>query len=243
MITPRALIFDLDNTLCQCTEFYNNAKQEMVSLINARIPGLNTEAILTRFHDYDLRAMRLGGFGATHFPSSLRAVFEILAAEHGYRPTDDELTEAYAIGQRVLTRTYPLYEGVYAMLQAYHASGLRLAIYTKGGDTVQRAKIKAQGIEKFFDVIHTTPDHKTADGWLAVVRALKVTPQDVLVIGDSLKDDIETASAAGLTTVHVTPLTTNPAMAQIGHSPVTPAYALSSVRDLISICPPPSRTR
>jgi putative hydrolase of the HAD superfamily len=82
-----------------------------------------------------------------------------------------------------------------------------LGIATNGPADVQRIKLTVSGLRRFFPVVVASsevgagkPDPRI---FAIAVERLRVSPEDVLVVGDSLEKDVAGAHAAGLRCVWV----------------------------------------
>jgi putative hydrolase of the HAD superfamily len=87
------------------------------------------------------------------------------------------------------------------VLNQLKALGLKLGVISNF-DTRIYSVLQALGIRRFFDTVtisseagYSKPQREIFD---AAVRALGVTPSDVLMVGDSPHDDVEAAIQAGL---------------------------------------------
>ncbi|MDP9245194.1 MAG: HAD family hydrolase [Chloroflexota bacterium] len=82
-----------------------------------------------------------------------------------------------------------------------------LGIATNGPADVQRIKLTVSGLRRFFPVVVASSDVGAGKPdpriFAAAVERLRVSPEDVLVVGDSLAKDVAGAHAAGLRCVWV----------------------------------------
>ena len=108
-------------------------------------------------------------------------------------------------------RSYQLWitrAGWIALETLRYFAHLPKAILTNGPSDVQRAAIRASGLEDFFQTILVSGD---ADIGFAkphlrmfelACERLEVTPTETLMIGDRLDLDVQAAIAAGLQAIH-----------------------------------------
>lgn len=198
-----AIVFDLDNTLVECTKYFAEARTRLYRMILPLRPDLSREEFERVFRKIDTKNMRSPlGFGRDRFPTSTQEAYRVLCEEVGYTPTPSELEAAWAIGESVFEAPYKPYPGAIATLEWCRSQGLRLGLCTKGDPEVQRQKIERHGLERFFDHIAIVPQ-KHASEIGRTVDALGLPRREAVMVGDSLREDIDGGKMAGLATVWV----------------------------------------
>lgn len=210
-MSKRAIVFDLDNTLIECGQYYIDVKRQGAEYLS-EVTGLSVAACEKLIGDVDLAATSLhGSFSADRFPRSFEAA--AMAACHMVEhqrpnvvPYNKHIVEMWSIGNSVFSAPYEEYAGVKETLQCLKNEGWTLVLYTKGDDEVQKRKIDMHGYAHIFDhcVITLT---KTEQILEQVAVQLDIDVSESWAVGDSLKDDIAPAKALGFKTVHVRPRT------------------------------------
>jgi HAD superfamily hydrolase (TIGR01549 family) len=101
--------------------------------------------------------------------------------------------------------TYRLFDDVGELFTALKSAGIPLALITNGASDTQREKLRVLEIERWFDAVVISgeigiakPDVFPFD---LALNKLKVEPDKVWHVGDSLTADVAGAKAAGLTAV------------------------------------------
>jgi putative hydrolase of the HAD superfamily len=125
--------------------------------------------------------------------------FRLLLAELGHDPRRARvLARAYLA---CLSRRGDVLPGARRALRLLRRR-FRLAVVTNGYDRVQRARLRAARLFARFDVIVTSeragftkPDPRIVH---VALKALQVTGQQALYVGDDLHTDLGAASAAGV---------------------------------------------
>lgn len=113
------------------------------------------------------------------------------------------LDAAFRTGQRRFCRPYP------DALPAVERAGrdYRLALATNGPGDVQRAKLRASGLDRFFPIVIVSADIGSGKPDPAIFRSaldqLGVTPEEAVVVGDSHERDIVGADNAGIASILV----------------------------------------
>jgi putative hydrolase of the HAD superfamily len=147
----------------------------------------------------ELRALR------EWVPGYRRETWRRALADQGVH--DDEL--ARELGERFCAERRQLHEAfadaapALDALRADHA----LALVTNGASCWQREKLRASGLADRFDAIVVLGELGTAKPDPAVyahaLRALGAEPAEAVMVGDSLRNDVDGALAAGLGAVWV----------------------------------------
>lgn len=186
---PKALLFDLDDTLFLEEDFVRSGLAAVAQLMAPRL-GIAQGALLDRLW-YDFR--RLGRTGI--FDRFLKAY---PVAGVGV----PDLVAAYRHAPPAISLSC----GVIALLERLRER-YRLAIVTDGLETTQRAKVAALGLEHRVDAVvypwaleKPKPDPA---GFLEACRLLAVDPVEAIIVGDDPYHDMEAARAAGIAAIRV----------------------------------------
>lgn len=177
---PRAVLFDLDNTLV-------DRDAAFVRWVGNRVP---TEALPA------LVALDAGGHGPRP------RVFAAIAAITGEPVAEVHRAFFAKIGAHCRLR-----DDARATL-AHLRGRVKIGVVTNGDPTVQHSKIAGAGVQPWVDTIVVSGDvgvHKPgAAPFLAALARLEVAPTDAWMVGDHPDNDIAGAAALGLGTVFVT---------------------------------------
>lgn len=101
----------------------------------------------------------------------------------------------------------PLYPDVLSSLQTLRDQGHRLCLLTSGYRRLQRAKIEALGITRFFDEIHIDAVDESGSGKAAIISEWLLSGrwirEDLLIVGDSATNEIDAGVRLGISTVQI----------------------------------------
>lgn len=192
----RAVIFDLDDTLCD----YQKARKNAITHVNAILVnnGIDTDKFWDNYQKKE--------------PVLWRAFMDdtITKEEYRIRRYKDALPEDFCELAEKLNRVYmeeanhniQLFEDVIPLLEMLNMKGIKPAILTNGPSDGQRDKIRALSLEKYIQNIYISEEiglsKPNRDVFEYVVRKLHVEPCTVVMVGDSLEEDIKGAELAGI---------------------------------------------
>ena len=207
MRLPRALCFDLDDTLLDPSGF-----RASVVRTCERIAASHSTLDAARLLDANGRAWQ------SYWPEVEQRweLGEIDGARVGleaWRRTlracdcDDEAVAVLArdTHSAFARESHRLYDDVHEILAAAQRARMPLALVTNGSTDTQREKLQALGLDGAFDVVVISgevrvrkPDPRV---FALALRDLGVAAQDVWHVGDNPQTDVAGAKAAGLTAV------------------------------------------
>jgi len=112
-----------------------------------------------------------------------------------------DLAEFFACARRRLQRLMPDAREILVRLSESHALGM----LTNGAPDLQREKIAASGLGDFFQVVAVSGEHGIGkprpEIFHLLAEKLGVSPQEVVMVGNSLERDIAGARNAGIVSV------------------------------------------
>ncbi len=192
--TLKAMIFDMDNTLFDFVAAKLEACREILSFIG-REKGDIAEELLELFR-YFLR----GAYGFEDYENIRDYMQERnLFTAKGY----SECCEIYERGK---LQNLELYPGVRYTLDKLKDLGLKLVIITDADSHHTLARLTRVGLLNYFDffVAADMIGAKKPDPahFLFVLEALAIKPEEILVVGDSIRRDIAPAHKLGLKTAY-----------------------------------------
>lgn len=196
------LICDMDGTLNHCNVYYNEASRRVVDQLVCWYPEVPRPVVERLVTDLNLLSIQCPDPWSSHrFPTSLAAAGAAVAVLAGRTDTMAQtVSTAHWLGQQVFEAEYELYPEVLDVLELARRAGWRVIVFTKGDPAVQWRKIKANALEDVAECV-VTPS-KDVKQWQALLERLQVDPgRPLVVVGDSLKDDIAPAQALGAYTV------------------------------------------
>lgn len=198
---PRAILFDLDDTLCDYSAARALRLRVAFSLDGEGKPETRADDVLT---EMVAASIAMHPHGTDHFPELFRqfGIDDLAAAERAaawYRGNRFHGLELFA-GARETLQT---------VRSARSLPGVRrpIGIITNGPTEVQRAKVSLLGLEGLIDFVLISEEFgasKPDPGiYHAAVDRLGVGHEDVVFVGDTAEFDMAGAHAAGMRTVWI----------------------------------------
>lgn len=194
--TIGGVIFDLDDTLFDCTGLLTEPARRRAATVLARSGHL---AEADAFHMQVEWSAKLG---------STEALREI-ARLHGF--ADDVLNEALATYNTPDVPPIAPFPDAVSTLLALKDNGLPLTLVTSGVPERQRAKIERLGLAEFFSkdignlFLHDPTAEQQGKGphLSAAATWMVVTNDRTAVVGDKLDSEIEAGNRLGMVTIHI----------------------------------------
>jgi putative hydrolase of the HAD superfamily len=111
------------------------------------------------------------------------------------------IDKVLGFGKDLLGRPIELLEDIESVLHALKPH-YRLVVATKGDLLDQERKLKKSGLESYFHHIEIMSDKQVAD-YEKLIRHLDITPDEFMMIGNSLKSDVLPVLQLGGHAVHI----------------------------------------
>lgn len=193
MIEPKAVLFDLDETLM--------ARGQAMRLFAERLRADYGAAFAVKEPDAVIRIV-LAADGGGYRPK--QEMYEEIVPFLGWKgaPEWPEFREYY---RRIYPACAVPEEGMSEILRYFQKAGLKLGLLTNGESRVQYAKIDLLGLREAFDRITVSeeagckkPDPRI---FAMTLEPLGVRAEEAWYVGDHPHNDIFGAKAAGLTAV------------------------------------------
>ena len=204
---PRAILFDLDDTLIRAYAQPEEAWTRLLHVFAVELDAHDAAAI------EQVRAAVMEEARAFWSDQAAAAKWRLdisgarrLATRAGLRRlgrTDDDLADRIADAFTELRRSeYRLYPDALATVDALRASGVKLALVTNGASAMQRPKIARFDLEHRFDHIQIEGEFGQGKPELAVYRhALErvgCDPGDAWMVGDNYEWEVVAPQKLGM---------------------------------------------
>lgn len=194
--TTKIIAFDADDTLWDCQGHFERVMQELYTLLE---PWVDRETAQRELFFTERKNMELLGYGTKAFTLSM---IETALRVSGHAISGERLSwlqeECYSLLRLPAT---PLPE-VRETLSELHRRGWPMVVFTKGELLDQENKLERSGLGPFFSHVEITSD-KTEREFRQLCHHLRIAPDELLMVGNSLKSDITPALAIGAKAIHI----------------------------------------
>lgn len=209
MRIARAVCFDLDGTLLR-DDHVDGVVRAVTARMAQRYDGVDVDALADAnervWWEYWPEVGDAWLRGDLEPDSVPTEVWRRALAEVGV--TDAAAAaEAHSIHTETEATSFRLYEESAEVLGRLRERGIPIALITNGPSGLQRAKLRAVGIEAAFDVVIVSGEHGVHKPDAAIfalaLDGLGASAFETLHVGDNLVADVEGAKDAGLTAVWI----------------------------------------
>jgi putative hydrolase of the HAD superfamily len=206
-ITPKAVFFDLDDTLCDYRGAVELALQATVEFLVGKYPHLQPEAIESEYmaiYNRDVKAYWTSRWLLKGPRYGARVIYQLLhAAKIDDRETAAQAARIYEETNYANLRLFDESEGVLRALKGK----LPLGLLTNGPGDVQRKELSVLGIAGYFDHIFVAGEVGVSKPETVMfekaARAVGAEPGEIAFVGDSQTRDLIGGKKAGFIVVWV----------------------------------------
>ena len=176
------IFFDADDTLWENEQFFRNAEAQFAELLADYTSPEGVQAMLWQKQEDNIP---LFGYGSkTYMIGMTDAAMELCG---GHLPD-----KIYYGLKKIITELayheFQIIDGVEETLKALHGH-YKLIVATKGDLTEQMSKYRASGLDKYFHHCEVM-ENKNEQNYLELAAKHDLQPEQILMIGNSVKSDI-----------------------------------------------------
>ncbi|KAH6685805.1 HAD-like domain-containing protein [Plectosphaerella plurivora] len=200
--SPKAILFDLDNTLFD----HFNSLRHAISAVRSRFDYLQeftTDELIAKYNaalqsSYDAYLRR----EITHGEVEQLKVVTFFQDAGFSQPSLEEIREFRNTYRPIYRSNGTATPGSIETLCRLHENGYKLAIITNGQVEDQKAKAECIRVAQLVDHIFTSEEAGVSKPDTAIFRwassSMKVNQSDMIMVGDSIESDIKGALNAGI---------------------------------------------
>ncbi len=199
-VSPRPIElvgFDADDTLWHSETYFQAAHAEFERILSPWL-DLADECLHARLLATERANIKLFGYGAK---GMMLSMLETAIAMTDARIPAADLARILTLGKDILAHPVELLPDIRAVVENIAATH-RIVLITKGDLFHQEAKIAASGLADLFTRIEIVSEKDPA-AYARVLRECDVAPERFVMVGNSLRSDIEPVLALGGWGVHV----------------------------------------
>lgn len=193
----KVIAFDADDTLWVNEPYFQEIEKQYTELLKSYGTSEEISAALFRTEMKNLKSL---GYGAKAFTISM---VETALEVSNQMISAGDIRQIVDLGKSLLEIPIELLPQVKETLEILKEKGnYKLVVATKGDLLDQENKLERSGLAPYFDHIEVMSD-KTEKEYLRLLNILQIKPSEFLMIGNSLKSDIQPVLALGGYGVHI----------------------------------------
>ena len=181
-MNPKIIAFDADDTLWHNEPYFDEAQERFCQLFQ---DYASSQEILGLILNHQVKNLPLYGFGIKAFTLSM---IESALQLTKHQISGKGIEQIIAIGKDLLQKPVELLPDVEDVLKELHGK-YKLVVATKGDLKDQHRKLHDSGIGYYFHHIEVLSDKAELD-YTKMFGRLECKPEDILMIGNSLKSDV-----------------------------------------------------
>lgn len=183
--------FDADDTLWRSQEYFDAAQTQFEAIMAPYI-DLDRSDVSARLYVTESRNIALFGYGAKGMTLSMIETAITLTDE---RITAADMQRIVRLGKTILEHPVDLLPGIREAVEQVAAQH-RIILITKGDLFHQEAKVARSGLADLFTRIEIVSE-KDSKTYSRVLRECEVGAEHFVMIGNSMRSDIEPVVALG----------------------------------------------
>ncbi len=195
-MTKKIIFFDADDTLWENEGYFRNAEKEFAALLHHEADAASVQQLLWTRQEGNIPIF---GYGSkTYMLGMLDTAIELCRGN---------LSEEIYFGiKRIITdlayHRFEMIDGVEKVLGQIRDMGYELAVATKGDLTEQLSKYRKSGLSRFFHHIEVL-ENKDRQNYLELCQKFDISPEELIMVGNSVKSDIVPVIEIGGRAIHV----------------------------------------
>ena len=191
----KVIAFDADDTLWVNETYFRDAEKKFAQLLSQYETENKIDQELFKL---EIKNLGLYGYGIKGFMLSM---VECALKLSNYTISQKVIEDILDIGKEMLEKPIELLDGVEEVLKKLQRN-YKLIVATKGDLLDQERKLEKSGLLNYFHHIEVMSEKKVPD-YLKLVKHLDVNPNELLMIGNSLKSDVLPLIEIGASAIHV----------------------------------------
>jgi len=194
-MTITTIAFDGDDTLWHHDNFFRAAIDEFHEIMNGLGNFPDARELIDNKHISDLA---IWGYGVKGL---ILSMVELAVSLTEGKIVGADIQRIIEVGRKTHLHPVILLDHVATTIQALHGR-YRLVLITKGDLIAQEMKIHKSGLEPFFDIIEIISEKDNAT-YKKILKRHQIKPEEMIMIGNSLRSDIIPPVQLGAQAIHI----------------------------------------
>lgn len=191
----KVIAFDADDTLWVNEPYFREVEHQVARLLS---PYETENKINQELYKVEISNLEHYGYGVKAF---ILSMIELAVEISNHKVPAKVIDDILGLGKEMLQKPIELLEGVEEVLQALQGK-YKLIVATKGDLLDQERKLEKSGLLDYFHHVEVMSDKKESD-YLKIVKHLDIKPEELLMIGNSLKSDVLPLVSIGASAIHI----------------------------------------
>jgi len=195
----RTWIIDGDDTLWEDNIAYMKITDNFIKHCLPYTPKTTEQQIRKMIDEVEEKTIKEHGFGAHGYRKSLEIVYELLNTKNNGIPRPTKLFDL--VVQTLKNTSEVLVKDAVTVLSELEKRGDGLILYTQGPLRIQFEKIARSGLAEYFHALCVVKS-KDDSSLRQLQQDFKFNFGEFIIVGNSLRSDIEPALQSGLKAIH-----------------------------------------
>lgn len=178
----KVVAFDADDTLFINEPYFEETEKKFLGIMGGY---LSHQSLAQELFRTQINNLPLYGYGIKGYVLSM---VETAINVSGGTASLKRIDKILQIGKELIQKPIELLDGVEDTLQALHGK-YKLVVATKGDLKDQHRKLHDSGLGHYFHHIEVMSDKNEAD-YKKLLKRLEIEPDELFMIGNSLKSDV-----------------------------------------------------
>jgi putative hydrolase of the HAD superfamily len=178
----KTIAFDADDTLWVNEPYFQEMESRFCALLSAYLPA---ESISEELYKTEMKNLPLYGYG---IKSIVLCMIETITRITNGTASLQLINDTLELGHELLQKPIELLPGVEETLESLQGK-YRLVIATKGDLLDQERKLNKSGLQNYFHHIEIMSNKQVAN-YEKLLKHLDCSPENFLMLGNSVKSDI-----------------------------------------------------
>jgi len=189
----KAVLFDLDDTILDTNNLFSFWIHAFVSGVVEKNPNLDWREVMDKFTEINNEAFKTLSVDTKKLAFVAQKMDSFFGTHPMFSRHGDVVGQIYKNSPKILP-------GARETLEAFKETGIPMALVTHANVKWTNRKVEDRDLKRYFTHIEVVNEKrfKGSEDWLNAINILGVKPQEVLVIGDNLQGDINSARSIGV---------------------------------------------